>query len=40
MDEYNSIKKLGLKNYQNKKLSSKRKNKYMMHRSKSQQVNY
>ena len=34
MDDYNSKKKLGLKNYQNKKLSSRRKNKYMMHRSK------
>lgn len=34
MDNYNSKKNLGLKNYRNKKPQSRRKNKFKLHRSK------
>ena len=34
MDEYNSKKKLGVKNYKNKKIKSYKKEKYKLHRSK------
>ena len=34
MDEYNSKKKLGVKNYRNKKIKSCKKNKSKLHRSK------